>query len=274
MPKVHTHYDNLKVARDAPPDVIKAAYRTLSQRYHPDREGGDEEKIKFINRSYDVLRDPQSRAEHDQWIRDQESQHNPAPSDLYEFTSDFEAPAHELPQSPKKVSLSAAISIILIVLFAYGWLTRNPAPKPASASGALSAATLQCESARKVHGGQSWASSAGEKLAPLSISTSIGQDYLIKLVNRNTGAVDGYIYLRGGAPFKTDVPLGQYEMRYASGPKWCNTTDHFGPQTQYAKVLQPLDFAIEQGQYAGYVIDLTIDSRYGQKAQPISSQQF
>ncbi|MCE3242682.1 MAG: hypothetical protein K0Q83_3189, partial [Deltaproteobacteria bacterium] len=28
MPKVRTHYDNLKVARDAPPEVIRAAYKS------------------------------------------------------------------------------------------------------------------------------------------------------------------------------------------------------------------------------------------------------
>ncbi|MCS6804710.1 MAG: DnaJ domain-containing protein, partial [Blastocatellia bacterium] len=41
MPKLHTHYDNLKVARNAPPEVIRAAYKTLSQRFHPDRNPGD-----------------------------------------------------------------------------------------------------------------------------------------------------------------------------------------------------------------------------------------
>ena len=31
MVKMHTHYDNLKVARMAPQEVVRAAYKALSQ---------------------------------------------------------------------------------------------------------------------------------------------------------------------------------------------------------------------------------------------------
>lgn len=75
MPKVWTHYDNLKVARDAPPEVIRAAYKTLSQRFHPDRNPGDAEAARImaiINASYEVLSDPAKRRAHDQWIAEQE----------------------------------------------------------------------------------------------------------------------------------------------------------------------------------------------------------
>ena len=37
MSKFRTHYDNLKVSRDAPIEVIQAAYRSLARKYHPDR---------------------------------------------------------------------------------------------------------------------------------------------------------------------------------------------------------------------------------------------
>jgi len=47
MTRVRTHYDNLKVARDAPHEVIRAAYKTLSQKYHPDRSQGDKCKQRF-----------------------------------------------------------------------------------------------------------------------------------------------------------------------------------------------------------------------------------
>ncbi|TFW03245.1 J domain-containing protein [Oxalobacteraceae bacterium OM1] len=71
MARIHTHYDNLKVARDAPPEVIRAAYKSLSQKYHPDRNGGSASAnriIQIINASYDVLSDPAKRREHDDWI--------------------------------------------------------------------------------------------------------------------------------------------------------------------------------------------------------------
>jgi len=71
MARVHTHYDNLKVARNAPPEVIRAAYKTLSQKYHPDRNGNSESAIRIIqiiNSAYEVLSDPVKRQEHDAWI--------------------------------------------------------------------------------------------------------------------------------------------------------------------------------------------------------------
>jgi curved DNA-binding protein CbpA len=76
MQKVHTHYDNLKVARNAPLEVIRAAYRTLSQKYHPDRNPGDDEAariMKIINQSYGVLSAQDLRNAHDAWIADQEA---------------------------------------------------------------------------------------------------------------------------------------------------------------------------------------------------------
>lgn len=76
MTSFRTHYDNLKIVRDAPPEIIKAAYKTLAQRYHPDRNPGDKEAeriMQLINGSYDVLSDPDKRAQHDQWIAEQEA---------------------------------------------------------------------------------------------------------------------------------------------------------------------------------------------------------
>ena len=71
MARLRTHYDNLKVSRDAPAEVIKSAYRALANKYHPDRHGGNEsamKAMKAINVSYEVLIDPEKRKAHDAWI--------------------------------------------------------------------------------------------------------------------------------------------------------------------------------------------------------------
>lgn len=70
MPVV-THYDTLKITRDAPQALISAAYKALAHKYHPDKNVGSEEAVRMmqlINASYRVLNDPLKKAEHDRWI--------------------------------------------------------------------------------------------------------------------------------------------------------------------------------------------------------------
>ncbi len=76
MHSLHTHYDNLKVTRDAPPEVIRAAYRCLCHKYHPDRHGGSAQATRtfqLITSAYEVLADPERRQRHDDWIASEES---------------------------------------------------------------------------------------------------------------------------------------------------------------------------------------------------------
>lgn len=83
MPKVHSHYENLKVARDAPADDIRAAYRRLTRRYHPDRNPGDAEAeriMSMINVAYDTLSNTALRREHDRWIEQAEAPDDPSPN--------------------------------------------------------------------------------------------------------------------------------------------------------------------------------------------------
>ena len=51
------YYQLLGVSRDATPKEIKKAFRTLSLKYHPDRNPGDEkahEKYIRLNRAHEV----------------------------------------------------------------------------------------------------------------------------------------------------------------------------------------------------------------------------
>jgi DnaJ-class molecular chaperone len=71
MAQVHTHYDNLKVTRNAPPEVIRAAYKSLSQKFHPDRNPENPNATRtfqLISQAYEVLSDPLKRRDHDNWI--------------------------------------------------------------------------------------------------------------------------------------------------------------------------------------------------------------
>lgn len=67
---MQSHYDVLKIALDAPAEVVRAAYRVFAARHHPDRAGTDELALmQRVNEAYRVLSDPTLRTAHDAWIR-------------------------------------------------------------------------------------------------------------------------------------------------------------------------------------------------------------
>jgi len=66
------HYEVLGLSADAPEEVIKAAYRALAAKYHPDRNHGDpnaELNLKRVNAAFAVLGDPVKRKQYDDLTR-------------------------------------------------------------------------------------------------------------------------------------------------------------------------------------------------------------
>jgi curved DNA-binding protein len=66
--KYKDHYKTLGVPRNATQEAIKAAYRKLARRYHPDvsREPQAEVMFKEVGEAYKILKDAESRAIYDQ----------------------------------------------------------------------------------------------------------------------------------------------------------------------------------------------------------------
>lgn len=61
-------YEVLGVSRSASDEEVQKAYRSLARKYHPDASGDDTaEQFKEVTAAYDVLKDPQKRAEYDQF---------------------------------------------------------------------------------------------------------------------------------------------------------------------------------------------------------------
>ncbi len=64
------YYKILEVGETADAAAIKASYRKLARKYHPDVSGkSGEERFKDINEAYEVLSNPAKRAEYDQLRR-------------------------------------------------------------------------------------------------------------------------------------------------------------------------------------------------------------
>lgn len=102
-----THYSNLKIAQNAPDVIVRAAYKALSQQFHPDKHQNDSDKAKaervmrIITEAYNVLSNPVTRKEYDEELLRQETlnQQNfskPAESEKenksYEFKTSEEKP--------------------------------------------------------------------------------------------------------------------------------------------------------------------------------------
>lgn len=83
------YYELLGIVRSAGEDEVKKAYRKLALQYHPDRNPGDkqaEERFKEVSEAYQVLSDPQKRAQYDKFGHAAFGDNGPG----FDFNSGFE----------------------------------------------------------------------------------------------------------------------------------------------------------------------------------------
>ncbi|MCW3490529.1 J domain-containing protein [Dethiobacter alkaliphilus] len=94
--KFQDYYEVLGIPRDAGEKDIKAAYRKLARKYHPDLHSGDEkaaaeEKFKQINEAHEVLSDPEKRAKYDRlgqnWQSGDDFRPHPDMDDMHFYSS-------------------------------------------------------------------------------------------------------------------------------------------------------------------------------------------
>ncbi|HEX5826388.1 MAG TPA: DnaJ domain-containing protein [Candidatus Limnocylindrales bacterium] len=77
-------YSVLQVAPTAEMDVIRAAYRALARRYHPDGTCPDPERMAELNRAYERLKHPDVRRSYDAGHRPRVGVGPGRPGTLYE----------------------------------------------------------------------------------------------------------------------------------------------------------------------------------------------
>ena len=70
MASKRDYYEILGVSKSVSADEIKKAYRKVAMQHHPDRNPGDhtaEDKFKEAAEAYEVLSDPDKRAQYDRF---------------------------------------------------------------------------------------------------------------------------------------------------------------------------------------------------------------
>ncbi len=71
------YYDILQVNRNASPEIIEKAYKTLAKKYHPDLQAEEnkkqaEEILKEINEAYEILSVPEKKEKYDAFLLEEE----------------------------------------------------------------------------------------------------------------------------------------------------------------------------------------------------------
>ena len=123
-----TYYDLLQVEQDASPERVRAAWRKLAHKYHPDKMPGNANAARAmaaINAAYEVLSDPARRAEHDLWIRRSRQLQQPRPP-VHPVPATLWAFVHPARQWPWYV-LCATLVFVLCTMGAALYLTAMPA---------------------------------------------------------------------------------------------------------------------------------------------------
>lgn len=118
--------------------------------------------------------------------------------------------------------------------------------------------------------------SFGTGVAPLNIKTSAGggYHYFVKIVNIATNQELGSYFIRSGGVLDINVPVGTYEIRYATGKQWYGTSYLFGPETIYSKADSTFNFSFDGYQYSGYTVELIMQQNGNLRTSGIQPNQW
>lgn len=112
---MHSHYENLKVARNASQSEIKKAYRKLCSEHHPDRNKDPDatHRMQIINEAWAVLSNPAKRKKHDAEIKRKE--------ELEAFIHEMEEKAQEEPKKPEPYEFEVDPDLHTEYVYTGGW---------------------------------------------------------------------------------------------------------------------------------------------------------
>jgi hypothetical protein len=111
--------------------------------------------------------------------------------------------------------------------------------------------------------------------APLRITTrNDGYHYLVKITSPGSTVPVSEFFIRGGETVESQLPLGTYELKYASGKTWFGTIHLFGPETSYSKAESLFEFVDNGDHIRGYTVELYTQANGNLHTAEIPASQF
>lgn len=273
-----SYYDVLGVPQTASFQEIRAAYMAQIKYFHPDVFPGNPEiarlKTLELNEAYEVLSHSDRRAKYDSFLEacrkepSKPSAHTTAPPPPEQHPTD-DLPRWKLWLYRLLVGLAYTLKLLpvifvggclLIYFFSTHFGTQVPeesiTPQPLPATGHV-------------------LSDNGEQgVAPLSVETKGAQNYCIKLKCINNGEDAIFFFVRGGDTAEIDVPLGTYELYYATGEYWYGTDLLFGAETAYYKADDTFHFYESKDSINGWTVTLYAQRNGNLDTKLISADDF
>jgi hypothetical protein len=122
------HYEVLGVAPDADATQVRQAYLRLARTHHPDRSGGDSDRMRAVNAAWAVLGDPIRRRQYDAERGVRPPPVEPPPAGVPEDDWDDDRPVRVTIALPRAVTmLPAGLFGAAVVTAIGGIVLRLPA---------------------------------------------------------------------------------------------------------------------------------------------------
>ena len=81
-------------------------------------------------------------------------------------------------------------------------------------------------------------------------------------------------FIFGGQSFETEVPLGTYRVKYATGETWYGENYLFGSTTRYSEAEKIFEFTVQGNQISGYTVELIRQRGGNLQTKAISANPF
>lgn len=109
-----------------------------------------------------------------------------------------------------------------------------------------------------------------DRVAPLTIKTSAGGGYFVKLEESISGKVAMTFFITGGETLRVRVPEGSFVLKYAIGDRWCGEANLFGRNTTTKQAEEIFIF----GEGSGYTVGLIARKGGNLRTKTIDRSQF